>query len=168
MGKALIIPGADFSQNAIERVTEEWYWTRGSEQINLITPENIQFASSYTYTIIDNGETLNKPINSIRLLKCQDHAVTISKMTTTSIQAGFSISLQQLGVFTPSSQDEIITIPEIILSQGEFLALSGFAFAQNVTPDQIHFISARFSDNTVYENLTVSHAWSYDIGYIQD
>lgn len=134
MGKALIIPGADFSQNAIERITEEWYWTRGSEQVDLITSENIKTAGG-NYAIIDNGETLNKPINSIRLFKAQDHTITISKITTTSFETGSPVSIQPLGTFTLSSQDEVVTIPETTLSQGEFIAVNGFAYAEHVAPD---------------------------------
>ncbi len=164
MGKALIIHGADFSQNAIERVVEKWYWTRGSEQIDLITPENVLFADRYDYVIIDNGETLNKPINSIRLLKAQGKNIIISKMTITSVEEGSTVSVQQLGTFTPSSQDEVVTIPETILSQGEFIAIQGFAFATNVSPDEIHFIAS--VADTISYNRTDNHAWGYDIGYI--
>ena len=67
MGKSLIIPGADFSVNAVERITEGWYFTEGTD-----------FTESGDIALVANAYLTNqrlidslsgKTINRVRIKK---------------------------------------------------------------------------------------------------
>lgn len=147
MGKSLIIPGANFSANAIERITEVWYSSEAIES----TYENYFQTGTYTTVNIVNS-VQDKDINMIRVPATEGAGpVTLEVLSgqsdTVSVVDSVTIELPLVSeptafvlpktIHVGSGQSIVMHAPGVLLyGQGHgspFWSLTGTTLSQTTT-----------------------------------
>ena len=109
MGKSLIIPGANFSANAIERITEVWY---SSEAID--TTDYTREYQSGTYSTINIVNSVqDKDINIIRVPAT--HGAGSVNIQVLSAQTGVASVVDSITIELPYvSEPTVFILPRTI------------------------------------------------------
>ena len=142
MGKSLIIPGANFSANAIERITEVWYSSEAIES----TYENVFLTGTYTTANIVNS-VQDKDINMIRVPATESAGSVLLQVL--SGQSGSVSVVDSVTIELPKvSEPTAFVLPKTIhVGAGQSIVMHApgvLLFAQDIG----------------------SPYWSYDSGYL--
>lgn len=157
MGKSLIIPGANFSANAIERITEVWY---SSEAIDSTYETYFQTGTYTTENIVNSVQ--GKDINMIRVPATEDAGSVLLQVF--SGQSGAVSIVDSVTIELPHvTEPTAFVLPKTIhVAEGQCIMMHAYGV---LLYGQGHGSPFWSYDNGSISQTSTLHVHGIDFGY---